>query len=96
MKKKKEKIVNADTKSGQRLREAIVEIVENQLRDNNPPETKETLERLMETGETRENAIRYIASVLSVEIFEMQKHQEAFDLKRYIKNLNALPELPYE
>ena len=40
MKKKKEKIVQADSDDGQRAGEAIVEVVENQLADNNPPETK--------------------------------------------------------
>jgi hypothetical protein len=96
MKKKKEKIVQADSEDGQKAGEAIVEVVENQLADNNPPETKHTLERLMKSGESRENAIRYIASVLSIEIFGALKHQEPYDNERYIKNLKALPKLPNE
>lgn len=96
MKKKKEKIVQADSEDGQKAGEAIVEVVENQLADNNPPETKQTLERLMKSGESRENAIRYIASVLSIEIFGALKHQEPYDNERYIKNLKALPKLPNE
>ena len=96
MKKDKEQIVQADTEDGQLAGEAIVEVVENQIKDNNPPETKETLERLIKNGETRENAMRYIASVLSIEIFGAIKYQEPYNNKRYLKNLKALPKLPNE
>lgn len=89
----KDKIVNADTEDGQRAGEAMVEVIENQLADNNPPETKQTLERLMKLGESRENAIRYITTALSVEIFEALKHKEPYNSKRYLKNLKALPKL---
>ena len=94
MKKEPETIVNADTPDGQRAGEAIIEAVENQLRDNNPPETKKTLERLIAQGESRENAMRYIASALSVEIFKALKNHSPYNEKRYLKNLRALPKLP--
>ena len=96
MKKKKEEIVQADSEDGQIAGEAIVEVVENQLADNNPPETKQTLERLIDAGESRENAIRYIACALSVEIFGALKNKEPYNNERYINNLKALPELPWE
>ncbi|MDH5784123.1 MAG: hypothetical protein OEZ16_00775 [Chromatiales bacterium] len=96
MKNKPEQIVNARTESGQLAGEAIVEVIENQINENNPAETRETLERLMKLGESRENAIRYIASVLSVEIFDMLKNKETFNLERYVNNLKALPKLPYD
>ena len=86
MKKDKGQIVQAETANGQLVGEAIVEVVENQLADNNPPETKQTLDRLMKTGESRENAIRYIAGALSVEIFGALKQQESYDNERYVKN----------
>jgi len=93
---KKKKIVQAGSENGQKAGEAIVEVVENQIADHNPPETKQTLERLMKSGESRENAIRYIASVLSIEIFGVLKHQESYNNERYITNLKALPKLPNE
>jgi hypothetical protein len=96
MNKKKETIVRADSENGQVAGEAIVEAVENQLAENNPPGTKETLERLMKTGESRENAIRYIACALSVEIYGALKNHEPYNSERYINNLKALPELPWE
>lgn len=91
-----EKIVNTETEDGRLAGEAMIEAVENQIKDNEPPETKQTLERLMSMGETRENAMRYIASALSVEIFEALKNQNSYDEKRYVKNLKALPKLPYD
>ena len=93
---KREPIVQADTESGQMAGEAIVEAVENQIRDNNPPEVKQALKRLMGLGGSRENAIRYIASALSVEIYEAMKYHTPYDEARYIKNLNTLPELPFD
>ena len=96
MKKKIEQIVQADSEDGQLAGEAIVEVIENQLADNNPPETRQTLDRLIKLRETRENAIRYISAALSVEIFGALKHQEPYNNERYIKNLKALPKLPYD
>ncbi len=89
-------IVDAETEGGQAAGEAIVEVVENQLAENNPPETKQTLDRLMNIGESRENAIRYIACALSVEIYGALKNNEPYNNERYINNLKALPELPWE
>jgi hypothetical protein len=91
-----DEIVNADDEGGQLAGEAIVEAVESQLAQNEPPETKATLKRLMALGESRENAIRYIASALSVEIFEVLKNDSPYDEKRYVSNLKALPTLPYD
>ena len=51
---------------------------------------------LMAMGESRENAIRYIAGALSVEIFEAMKNKSPYDEERYIKNLKALPKLSDE
>jgi len=96
MTKKKETIVQADSENGQIAGEALVEVIENQLAENNPPETKQTLERLIKSGETRENAIRYITCALSVEVFGAIKHNEPYNQERYINNLNALPELPWD
>ncbi|MBS1269771.1 MAG: hypothetical protein MAG794_00722 [Gammaproteobacteria bacterium] len=96
VKKKDDMIVNANTSEGQRTGEAIIEAVENQLRENDPPEVKRTLERLMGMGETRENAMRYIACALSVEIYEAMKSEPPYDEERYTRNLKKLPELPDE
>lgn len=92
----KKNIVNAKDENGQLAGEAIVEAIENQIAEDNPPETKTTLARLIALGESRENAIRYIASVLSVEIFHALKNKSTYNEQRYISNLKALPELPFD
>ena len=98
MKKRKRKgnIVQADTHDGQRAGEIMIGVVENQIRDHDPPETRITLERLMALGESRENAMRYIASVLSVEIYEILKGETPYNQERYLTNLKNLPELPWD
>ena len=93
---KRKPIVSANTNSGQLAGEAIVEAVKNQLRDNDPPEANLALNRLIAVGESRENAIRYIASALSIEIYETLKNQTPYNETRYVKNLNALPKLPFD
>ncbi len=93
---KRKPIVHADTEDGQLAGEAIVKAVENQLRENDPPEAKQALKRLMGLGESRENAIRYIATVLSVEMFEVMKYRKPYDQERYTRNLNGLPKLPFD
>lgn len=92
----KERIVNAKDESGQLAGEAIVEAVENQIAEDNPPETKIALARLIALGESRENAIRYIASALSVEIFDALKNENTYNEQRYTSNLKALPTLPFD
>ena len=96
MKKRRRSIVQADTPDGQLAGEALVEVVENQIQDNDPPETRITLDRLMSLGESRENAMRYIASVLSVEVFEALKNKTPYNEERYLTNLKNLPELPFD
>ena len=96
MKKRKQNIVQADSPDGQRAGEAVVEAIENQIRDNDPPETRLTLDRLMTMGESREDAMRHIASVLSVEMFESLKNKTPYNEERYLTNLKNLPELPFD
>jgi len=47
-----------DSEQEQVAREAVMSAIEKQLEDNEPPETKEALERLLAMGETRESAMR--------------------------------------
>lgn len=77
-------------------RAAILDIVKNQIRDNYPPETKETLDRLMAEGISKEEATKLIACAVSTEVFHTLKHHEPYNQERYIKNLKKLPKLPWE
>ncbi|MEH6575871.1 MAG: hypothetical protein V7731_02230 [Amphritea sp.] len=80
----------------ERLREMVFEVIENQIRDNNPKETKITLDRLVSRGIPHDEAMKYIGCVVSTEIFDIIRDGKEFDEKAYIKALQALPTLPWE
>ena len=82
--------------SGKILKETLLEVVDNQLRDQTRPETQETYERLMTEGYSDQEARELIATVLSNEIFEMLKHKKPYDRERYVTMLRRLPGLPWE
>jgi len=77
------------------LQAAIMEVVENQLRNNDPPQTRQTFRRLIEAGYSEEEAKRLIGCVVSAEIFDVLKKNEPFNLERFVKALNKLPEMPW-
>jgi hypothetical protein len=76
------------------LKQAILEIVDNQLNDDDPPQTRQTFERLVREGQTEEDARIYIGQAVCVEIWDIMKNKKPFDQKRYLKNLDRLPEEP--
>ncbi len=78
------------------LRAALFEVIENQLRSNDPPETRETLDRLTHDSHTREEAMKLIGCALAIEIFGILKTQAPYDNARYVANLKRLPELPWD
>jgi hypothetical protein len=80
----------------QYLKSAILEVVDNQLDENDPPETRKTLKRLKTEGYSEDEARSLIGCVVSTEIFDLLKNQEPFNLERYIKALHALPKLPFD
>ncbi|MFV0543334.1 MAG: hypothetical protein ACK5L8_06585 [Marinicella pacifica] len=77
-------------------REAILEAVENQLRDNNPPITQKTLVRLKSEGFSSEEAKRLISCALATEIAEVLHNKEPFNEARYQQMLNNLPAMPWD
>jgi hypothetical protein len=79
-----------------RLKAAILQVVENQLRDNNPPETRQTYDRLRAEGHSDQEVRRLIGCVVASEIFDILKQQKPFDRDRYVKALARLPKLPWE
>ena len=84
------------TKTNPYLREAFLEVVDNQLRDNNPPETKLTLDRLKAEGYSAEDAKLLIAQAVAVETYVIMKTQTPFNRERFVRNLMALPQEPKE
>ena len=83
-------------KSSPQLKAAILQVVDNQLRDGDPPETKQTYNRLIQEGFSESEAKRLIGCVVSAEIFDVLKNKEPFDPIRFAKALEKLPEMPWE
>ena len=79
-----------------RLGKAILEVVETQLRNNTPPETKETYNRLILSGYPDTEARRLIGLVVVTEIFDVLKRKQEYNEKRFIAMLNKLPAMPWE
>lgn len=84
-----------DPESSEYLREAIFEIIENQMRDGDPPETQQTFDRLIAEGYPEEEAMKLIGCALSEEIVALMDKKEEFNRPRFIRNLSKLPKLPW-
>ena len=79
-----------------RARAALLEVIENQIRLSDPPETGQTLERLLKLGYSREESLKYIGSALIGEVFGVLRNESKYDHARYVANLNALPKMPWD
>lgn len=77
------------------LKAAVLEVVENQIQNLNPPQTRQTYDRLIAAGYNDEDARKLIGQVVVVEIFEVMKYQRPYDEARYLAALNRLPETPF-
>lgn len=64
--------------------------IENQIAGGDPPETAETLERLMNQGHSRHEALHQISAVLADEIFEMLDSERTYNNRLYVKKLQRL------
>ena len=78
------------------LHQAMIDVVDNQIREGDPPETAQTLRRLIDEGHSEHEAKKLIAAVVAIEIYGMLKHGEEFDGDRFVDALEKLPELPLD
>lgn len=76
------------------LAAAIFEIVDTQLRDHNPPQTRQTFDRLVAAGHTPEGARQLLAHVVIREIFTVMARGEIYNEARFVAALERLPHLP--
>ena len=79
-----------------RANKAIIRVIKNQIRQNEPPETRETFDRLLGEGYAKDEAHRLLGCVLTAEIYDMMKQQRVFDESLYVKRLRDLPKLPWD
>ncbi len=78
------------------LKAAFMEVVDNQIASNEPPETRETLNRLTSQGISEEDARIYIGQAVCVEVWDIMKNKREFNVERFVRNLKKLPEEPKE
>jgi len=76
------------------LNRVILEVVDNQIHDLDPPATKETFDRLVREGIAHDEARRLIGCVVASEIFDILKYEQPYNAERYVNALSHLPELP--
>jgi len=74
-----------------KLKSKIIEIVDNQIKINDPKCTKETLERLVKIGISEKESKELIGRILVEEMYDILKSQVPFNEKRYAKKLSMLP-----
>jgi len=79
-----------------RANKAIIRVVKNQIRQNKPPETRETFDRLLGEGYPKAEAYRLLGWVLTAEIHDMMKQERVFDESLYVKRLRDLPKLSWD
>jgi hypothetical protein len=76
------------------LKRAFMEVVENQIRDGDPPETRETLERLTSQSISDDDARIYIGQAVCVELWDIMRNKKEFNMQRFLRNLKNLPSEP--
>lgn len=75
---------------------ALFEAVETQVNAAEPPEARETYDRLVGQGYSHEETMKLMACVLVEEVFGVVKNGREYDHQAYVEGLAALPKLPWE
>ena len=81
-------------KVNENLRNAIFEVIANQVEANDPPETALTLERLTNEGFSEFQAKQLVGQAVVVEVIDAVKNKKPYNETRYLKNLRNLPKEP--
>ena len=75
--------------------EAVLEAINNQIENNDPPETKKTYDRLMKEIKNHDEVMEYLGVVMRSEILDILKTKKPFNRKRYVERLNRLPDVSW-
>ncbi len=71
-------------------------VVNNQLREDEPVETRQTLQRLQGLGYSEEAAKMMIAQCVGREITAVLQSGQLYNHERYISSLHKLPDMDFE
>lgn len=74
-----------------RLTKVLDAVIDQQIAENEPPETLLTYERLLEEGFDKKEAYQLIGKIVGCETSEMIVNGQAFNMERYIAALEELP-----
>ena len=72
------------------LHKLIRQAIEQQIKDNDPPATKEAYDRLIKNGNDESTAKSKIISAVAEEIFESLNDDRKIDEKTYSEKLSKL------
>jgi hypothetical protein len=73
------------------VRDAMLDTVLNQINTNDPPEARETYDRLIDGGASNSQALQLMSAVLKVEMSRMLTESTPFDNERYSAALRKIP-----
>ena len=73
-----------------KLKKTILEVVDNQLKANDPPCTKEIYEKLLNAGYSKSSAKDKIGAVVLTEIYDILKEGQTFDEEKYKRSLEKM------
>jgi len=73
-----------------KLKKNILEVVDNQLKANDPPCTKDTYEKLLDAGYSKSEAKDKIGAVVLTEIYDILKRGQTFDEEKYKNSLDEM------
>lgn len=79
-----------------RLKALIMDVVENQLKMDDPKCTKVTLMRLKSLGYSEQMSKEMIGSVVIEEMYHILKEETHFNEKKYCEKLSLLPDYYFE
>lgn len=74
-------------------RKVFITAAKTQIQTENPPEARQTYNRLISEGIPKNDAILHIAQAISYEFYDMMKDKRDFDNENYISLLSKLPNL---
>ena len=77
--------------SDKTVRDAMLDTVLNQIDTNDPPEARETYDRLIDGGASNSQALQLMAAALRVEMGRMLADSTPFDNERYAELLRKIP-----
>ncbi len=83
-------------KVNEKLRDAIFQVIDNQIEANDPAETLITFNRLTNEGYSEFQAKQLIGQAVALELFDVMKNKKPFDEARYVTTFRNLPKEPVD